>query len=68
MKLKKGTYLIVDIGRKTNKLSEIEAEYIGLIKLSNKGGIDFRKKLLKNIAIGKTNGINIRNSYMYDFI
>ena len=68
LKFKKGTFIIDEIGKKTNNISEIEAQYIGLIKLTKNGVIKLRKSLLKTINAGQLSGIDIKNAYMTDFI
>ena len=67
LKFKKGTFIIDEIG-KTNNISEIEAQYIGLIKLTKNGVIKLRKSLLKTINAGQLSGIDIKSAYMTDFI
>ncbi len=68
LKFKKGTFIIEEIGKKTDNILDIEAQYIGLIKLSKKGVLNLRKKLMKNINSDKETKIDIKNAYMTDFI
>lgn len=65
---------ITDIGQKVTSLSEIEGQYIGLMKFSKKGltlGINFYEHLLQLSKSGKNPlnpKISFEKSYMTDFL
>ena len=58
---------IVEIGSRVTNVSQIQGQYIGLIKLSGIG----RDKFLQNYELSKNmlvNGKEISNAYMTDFL
>ena len=58
---------IVEIGSRVTNVSQIQGQYIGLIKLSGIG----RDKFLQNYELSKSmlvNGKEISNAYMTDFL
>lgn len=59
---------IIDIGNKENKLDNIEAQYIGLIKLSGKGTIILKKIYDQCLLKGNINGKKIEKAFMTDLI
>lgn len=60
---------ICEIGQKPDHISDIEGQYIGLMKFSAKG-ISIIKKLFKTESDGSTSFLkrNLRNAYMTDFL
>ena len=64
LKINKNGY-ITEIGNKTKFLSEINAQYIGLIKLSKKGSKIFKNHYLKK---SKFNGKSSNKAYLTDFL
>ena len=59
---------IVSLGSKPSSYSEINGQYIGLIKLSSKGAVIFRNKLNEYKLNGTVNSIPFEKAYITDFI
>lgn len=59
---------IIDIGNKEDKLENIQAQYIGLTKLSKKGVAILRETFKRCKSLGFANGKKIEQAYMTDLI
>jgi choline kinase len=59
---------IIEIGQKPTSLEQIQGQYMGLIKFSQKG-LDVMKSAFKNaIKYGDLSGIDIKKAYMTDML
>ncbi len=59
---------ILEIGQRPKSLSEIEGQYIGLIKLSRKGIVQLKEIFKKAIGDARILGKPAENAYMTDLL
>ena len=59
---------IYEIGKKPKLISEIEGQYMGLIKLNSSGVTNLKNFYHKSLKSGKLLGKNIENAYMTDLL
>lgn len=59
---------LVDIGKSPKSFSEIQGQYIGLIRLNKEGSIIFRKELLECHEKNNVNNKSFKNAYLTDFL
>ncbi len=58
--------ILLEIGQKAKDINEIEGQYMGLIKLNNKGCEIFKNHFHKDQKI--VNGISLKEAYLTDFL
>jgi len=59
---------ISEIGQKPHSLDEIEGQYMGLMKFSDKGIAQLKEVFYSAVKRGELSGKNIYNSYMTDLL
>ncbi|MDA9237922.1 phosphocholine cytidylyltransferase family protein [Planktomarina sp.] len=58
---------IVSLGEKTYDVNEIQGQFIGIVKMSS-GGFKIACELWERLNVDATQGLNIHNMFMTDFI
>jgi len=64
----KDDFSITDIGQKPKSIQDIQAQYMGLVKLNNTGCEIFKEEYLKLKLLYKDNHKYLDNLYMTDFL
>jgi len=60
--------ILLEIGKKTRDISEIQGQYMGLIKLNNNGCEIFKKHFHQKQNQNIANGISLKEAYLTDFL